>query len=314
MVPPPCGQRMPTLDFYQSCSRRLRVSYQNDRRTALATRMTPSRANKTSVALLIPVALVVVLLLVLWAGQRQLMYFPLREVPAIASLGLEDVEEVAFDATDGLRLSGWLFTVNAVEHAPAVIVFNGNAGNRAYRVPLATALRRLGLQVLLFDYRGYGGNPGSPTEQGLAMDARAAREFLITRRHVDPGSLIYFGESLGTGVAVELASEHPPAALILRSPYTSMADVGQHHYRWLPVRQLLRDRYDSLVLIPRVKTRLLVIAGERDSVVPADFSRRLFEAAPQPKAFVSVPRADHNDDELLDGKTVIDAIAKFLDR
>jgi len=93
-----------------------------------------------------------------------------------------------------------------------------------------------------------------------------------------------------------------------------MADVGQHHYRWLPVRQLLRDRYDSLALIPRVKTRLLVIAGERDSVVPAELSRRLFEAAPQPKAFVSVPRADHNDDELLDGNTVIDAIAKFLDR
>jgi len=171
MAPPPFGQRMPTLDFYQSCSRRLRVSYQNDRRTALATRMTPSRANKTSVALLIPVALVVVLLLVLWAGQRQLMYFPVRDVPAIAALGLEDVEEVAFDATDGLGLSGWLFTVNAADQAPAVIVFNGNAGNRAYRVPLAKALRRLGLQVLLFDYRGYGGNPGSPTEQGLAMDA-----------------------------------------------------------------------------------------------------------------------------------------------
>jgi len=276
--------------------------------------MTPSRAIKTSVALLIPVAVVVVLLLALWAGQRQLMYFPLRDVPAIASLGLEDVEEVAFDAADGLRLSGWLFTVAAVEQAPAVIVFNGNAGNRAHRVQLARALRRMGQQVLLFDYRGYGGNPGSPTEQGLAMDARAAREFLINRRHVDPGSLTYFGESLGTGVAVKLASEHPPAALILRSPYTSMADVGQHHYPWLPVRQLLRDRYDSLAVIPRVKTRLLVIAGERDSVVPAEFSRRLYEAAPQPKAFVSISGADHNDDELLDGKTVIEAIAEFLDR
>ena len=265
-------------------------------------------------ALLTLVALLVVLLLLLWVGQRRLMYFPLSNVPPIEALGLDGIEPVAFETTDGLRLSGWLFTVNALDRASTVIVFNGNAGNRAHRVPLATALRSMGLQVLLFDYRGYGGNPGSPTEQGLAMDARAAREFLITRRHVDPWSLIYFGESLGTGVAVELASEHPPAALILRSPYTSMADVGQHHYRWLPVRQLLRDRYDSLVLIPRVKTRLLVIAGERDSVVPAEFSRRLFEAAPQPKAFVSVPRADHNDDELLNGKTVIDAIAKFLDR
>jgi fermentation-respiration switch protein FrsA (DUF1100 family) len=255
---------------------------------------------------------VVALLLLLWAGQRQLMYFPFGDVPAIASLGLDDVQDVAFDTADGLRLSGWLFTVDAVDQVITVIVFNGNAGNRAYRVPLANALRRIGLQVLLFDYRGYGGNPGSPSEQGLEMDAIAAREFLINQRRVDPSSLIYFGESLGTGVAVNLAIEHPPAALILRSPYTSMADVGQHHYPWLPVRLLIRDRYDSLARISEVRTRLLIIAGERDRIVPAEFSRRLYEAAPQPKGFVSIPGADHNDDELQDGKTVIEAITKFL--
>lgn len=273
-------------------------------------------------AFLVPVFLIVALLLVLWVGQRQLMYFPLGNVPPIEALGLEDVEAVAFDTADGLRLSGWFFAVGAVESSSpralderrdAVIVFNGNAGNRAHRVPLATALRRLGLQVLLFDYRGYGGNPGSPTEQGLAMDARAAREFLINQRDVDPQRLIYFGESLGTGVAVNLASEHPPAALILRSPYTSMADVGQHHYPWLPVRLMLRDRYDSLARIPTVRTPLLVIAGERDSVVPVEFSRRLYEAASRPKTFVSIPDADHNDDDLQDGKAVIEAIVTFLD-
>jgi len=281
--------------------------------------MTPARAIKMSVALLIPVAVIVALLLALWAGQRQLMYFPLDDVPAIAALGPKGVEEVAFDTADGLRLAGWLFTAGADAAAPGesrdtVIVFHGNAGNRAHRVPLAIALRRIGLQVLLFDYRGYGGNPGSPTEQGLAMDARAAREFLITQRGVDPHRVIYFGESLGTGVAVELASEHPPAALILRSPYTSMSDVGQHHYPWLPVRLLLRDRYDSLARISRVRSRLLIIVGERDSVVPAEFSRRLYDAAAQPKAFVSIAGADHNDDELLDGTTVIEAIAKFIGR
>ena len=265
-------------------------------------------------ALLTLVALLVVLLLLLWVGQRRLMYFPLSNVPPIEALGLDGIEPVAFETTDGLRLSGWLFTVNALDRASTVIVFNGNAGNRAHRVPLATALRSMGLQVLLFDYRGYGGNPGSPTEQGLAIDARAARAFLIDQRHVDPGSLIYFGESLGTGVAVNLASEHPPAALILRSPYTSMADVGQYHYPWLPVRLMLRDRYDSLVLMPSVKTRLLIIAGERDSVVPADLSRRLYDAAPQPKRFVSIPGADHNDDALLIGKTVLEETAKFLGR
>jgi fermentation-respiration switch protein FrsA (DUF1100 family) len=255
----------------------------------------------------------VALLLVFWAGQRQLMYFPIRDVPALASLRVDDVEEVTFDTADGLRLSGWLFKARAEdERTSTAIVFPGNGGNRVHRAPLAIALRRIGLEVLLFDYRGYGGNAGSPTEHGLQTDAHAARAFLINERDVDSKRLIYFGESLGTGVAVTLASEHPPAALILRSPFTSMADVGQYHYPWLPVRLMLRDRYNSLALIRRVRTRLLIIAGERDSVVPAVFSRRLYEAAPQPKTFLSISGADHNDDELLDGPVMIDAIAKFL--
>jgi len=295
------------------------VGYRADRAKALAESdrcscMMSTRAMKMSVTLLIPVAVIVALLLVLWVGQRGLMYFPLRNVPPIEALGLDDVEPVAFDTADGLRLSGWLFAPNALDQATTVIVFNGNAGNRAHRVPLATALRSMGLQVLLFDYRGYGGNPGSPTEQGLAMDARAAREFLINQRRVDPGSVIYFGESLGTGVAVTLASEYPPAALILRSPYTSMVDVAQYHYSWLPVRLMLRDRYDSLACIQSVRTRLLIIAGERDRVVPPEFSRQLYDAASQPKTLVSVPSADHNDDELLTGKAVIEEISKFLGR
>jgi len=276
------------------------------------------------VSWLLPIVVVAALLLILWAGQRQLMYFPSGDVPTPASLRIDDVEEVAFATADGLRLSGWFFPFEtepevstlrtAGERRVTVIVFNGNAGNRAYRAPLATALRRLGFQVLLFDYRGFGGNPGAPTEPALAMDARGAREFLIRQRGVDPGRLIYFGESLGTGVAVNLAIEHPPAALILRSPFTSMADVGQHHYWWLPVRRLIRDRYDSLALIPRLRTPLLVIAGERDRVVPAEFSRRLYDAAPQPKVYVSMPGADHNDYELLAGDTMISGIARFLGR
>jgi fermentation-respiration switch protein FrsA (DUF1100 family) len=263
---------------------------------------------------LIPVAVALGLLLVLWLGQRQLMYFPLGDVPTLAALGLDDVDPVTFDTADGLRLSGWLFTVAGEAPHATVVVFNGNAGNRSYRVPLATALQRRGLQVLLFDYRGFGGNPGTPTERGLAVDARAAREFLVSRHDVDAERLIYFGESLGTGVAVNLAVEHPPAALVLRSPFTSMADVGQYHYWWLPVRWLIQDRYDSLRLIADVQSPLLVIAGERDRIVPAEQSRRLYEAAKSPKTLLSLPDVDHNDYELLAGETMIAGIAKFLGR
>ena len=143
------------------------------------------------------------------------------------------------------------------------MVFNGNAGNRAYRVPLALALRRHNVAMLLFDYRGYGGNPGTPTEMGLAADARAARTYLLGRLDVDSARIVYFGESLGSAVAIALAVENPPAALILRSPFTSLADLGQFHYPLLPVRWLLRDRFASIDRMRQVPCLLLVIAAQR---------------------------------------------------
>ena len=263
--------------------------------------------------LLVPVV-VVVLLLVLWTGQRQLMYFPIGNTPAPDALGLDDVEAVTFDTADGLRLGGWFFPVAGEAPRTTVLVFNGNAGNRSHRVALATAFRRRGLQAFLFDYRGFGGNPGTPTERGLALDARAARDFLLRRSDVDAARLVYFGESLGSAVAAELAAEHPATALILRSPFTSMADVGQYHYWWLPVRWLIQDRYSTIDLIGRVRSPLLVIVGERDRIVPAEFSRRLYEAAREPKTILAMPEADHNDDELLAGEEMIESIIRFIRR
>jgi fermentation-respiration switch protein FrsA (DUF1100 family) len=263
---------------------------------------------------LLSILVVALLLLALWAGQRQLMYFPFGDPPAPDALGLDGVEAVTFDTADGLRLGGWFFLAVDEPPNPTVLVFNGNAGNRSYRVPLATGLRDQGFQVLLFDYRGFGGNPGTPTEGGLALDARAARDFLVRRNDVDASRLIYFGESLGSAVAAELAAEYPPAALVLRSPFTSMTDVGQHHYWWLPVRWLIQDRYATIDLIGRVRSPLLVIVGERDSIVPVEFSRRLYEAANEPKTILSMPDADHNDYELLAGEAMIEAIVRFLRR
>ena len=176
---------------------------------------------------LLSIIVVALLLLALWAGQRQLMYFPIGDAPAPGALGLRDVEAVTFETADGLRLGGWFFPARGEPPHTTVLVFNGNAGNRSHRVALATAFRRRGFQVFLFDYRGFGGNPGAPTERGLALDARAARDFLLRRSDVNATGLVYFGESLGSAVAAELAAEHPAAALILRSPFTSMADVGQ---------------------------------------------------------------------------------------
>ncbi len=264
----------------------------------------------TTAALL--VVMVGAVLAFFWTMQRQLMYFPTAYVPTPGEIGLAPVETVSFETDDGLELNGWFLSASEPSTQVTVLVFNGNAGNRSDRAPLAAALHRQGLQVLLFDYRGYGGNPGSPTESGLAADGRAAQGYVRGRSDVDPSRLVYFGESLGAAVAVGLAVEHPPAALVLRSPFTSMADVARYHYPFLPVRFLLQDTFPSIDRIDRIGSPLLVIAGEDDRIVPTRQSRRLYDAASEPKDLVVVPEADHNDYELVVGDEMIRAVVHFL--
>ena len=256
-------------------------------------------------------AVAILLLAVIWAGQRRAMYFPFGGTPSLAAADLPRAESVTLATEDGLSLGAWFVPAAAPPRFTA-IVFNGNAGNRAHRAELAEALRRHGIAVLLMDYRGFGGNVGAPSEEGLARDARAARAYLLTRPDVDPDRLVYFGESLGTAVATRLAAEHAPAALILRSPFASMTDVGRLHYPFLPVGLLLRDRYDTVERITQVGCPVLVIAGDRDAIIPLAHSRRLFEAAPEPKQLVVIAGAGHNDVALLAGREMIDAIVRFL--
>jgi uncharacterized protein len=264
------------------------------------------------VALVMVGLLAAVLLGLIWSQQRRLIYFPWPDRLPAASSVLTGSQEIVVATEDGIHLGGWFLPAQGGSPGPAVLVCNGNGGNRALRAPLATALSRAGLSVLLFDYRGYGGNPGRPSEDGLAADARAAQAWLAARPEVDPGRIALFGESLGAAVALRLAVERPPTALILRSPFTSLTDVGRQHYPWLPVKWLLTDRYGSAARVAQLSVPLLVIAGERDQIVPAALSRRLYDAASVPKRFVLVPGADHNDAALLDGAQMVDEILRFL--
>ena len=259
------------------------------------------------------VAVLIILLVVIWTFQRRMIYFPIGQVPSPEEGGLSHIQPVRFTTSDGGELDAWFLALEDRSPRATVLVFNGNAGNRSHRIELADALHRHGLQVLLMDYRGYGGNPGVPTERGLADDARAARAYVASRSDVDASRLVYFGESLGAAVAVDLASEYPPAALILRSPFTSLSDVGQFHYPFLPVRLLLRDRFPSLGRIRQIEAPLLVIAGDRDQVVPIEQSRRLYDAATEPKELLILAGADHNDLALLAGREMIAAIVRFID-
>src|SRR6266567_3060988 len=262
--------------------------------------------------LLTLVATVAVLLAAVWLCQRRLIYFPgSQDVPPVDSI-LPGAEDISFDTPDGLRLSGWFAPPTATVARAAVLVFNGNAGDRSFRAPLAAALNQAALLVLLFDYRGYGRNPGRPSEKGLVTDARAARAYVVSRGEVDAGRLVYFGESLGAAVALALALEHPPAAMVLRSPFTSLTDMGRLYYPWLPTNLLLRDRFDSLRQIGHLTCPVLIIAGDQDRIVPQDQSRRLFDAVQKPKRFVLIRGANHNDFELLAGGQLLDEVTRFV--
>jgi uncharacterized protein len=246
-----------------------------------------------------------------WLFQRQLIYFPYGTPPPPGEVGLSQAQEVLLETDDGLELAAWWTPPADDGPAPAVIVFPGNAGNRAHRAPLASALADHGYGVLLVDYRGYGGNPGRPSQRGLLADAAAAYRHVANRPDVEPGRIVYFGESLGGGVAAGLAQEHPPAALVLRSPFSSLSDVGAVHYRWLPVRLLLRDRFPVQEGVAAYEGPVLVVAGAEDSIIPLTQSRAVAEAAGG--ELVVVPGADHNDPVLLDGEELISAISRFLD-
>ena len=264
---------------------------------------------RRTVGILVIVTLVATGLIgLLFSQQRRLIYFPSPGPLPSAATALPNGQDVQIETDDAIRLGGWYFPVG--EGNPAVLVFAGNAGDRSARVPLASALNRMGCSVLLFDYRGYGGNSGRPSEDGLAADARAAQAWLAAQPGIE--EIVYFGESLGAAVAIGLAVERPPRALVLRSPFTSLPDVGAVHYPWLPVRRLLLDRYPSLERIGSLRVPLLVIAGTRDDVVPEPMSRRLYDAANEPKRYVLVPGAGHDDLELLAGKQMLDAIRQHL--
>jgi uncharacterized protein len=281
-----------------------------------AVHRTPARRHSRLVILagLVVLVAVVLLLVVVWALQRRLIYLPSHATVPPAGQVLPGARDVAFRTADGLELRGWFVPAAGSDTGMAVLVASGNAGDRSLRAPLARALAHRGLAVLLFDYRGYGGNPGSPTEDGLARDVRAARGFLLTMVGVPPERILYYGESLGAAVVVELATEHPPAGPVLRSPFVDLASVAREHYPFLPVGLLLRDRYPIADRIATVRVPTTVVYGTGDSIVPPAQSQQVAEAAGGPTRLVAVPGADHNDPALLNGAELIGAIVDLADR
>jgi fermentation-respiration switch protein FrsA (DUF1100 family) len=224
-------------------------------------------------------------------NQRRFVYYPDPTQVTPEATGVQGFATVAIPTADGERLVGWWRPPRP--GAGVVLYLHGNAGNLADRAGRLEELAFTGLGVLGIDYRGYGGSTGSPSEEGLAQDAEAAYAWL---RQSAPGAPVaLFGESLGTGVAVRLADEQPVAGLVLDSPYASIVRLGERSAPWLPVRWLMRERYDSEARIDGVDAPLLIIHCGVDRQIPVAEGRRLFEAAEEPKEMIVLPGCGHID-------------------
>jgi uncharacterized protein len=244
----------------------------------------------------------------LYLFQRQLLYLPDKTRPELLGLEKLGVREVMLSTEDGLSLLSWYLP--ARPGRPVISYFHGNGGHIGYRAQRLLRFAREGYGVLMPEYRGYGGNPGAPSETGFYADGRAALAFL-DHEAIAATRLVLYGESLGSGVAVELAVRHEIAGLILEAPFTSVAEVAQCHFPFVPAARLVTDRFDSLSRIGRVRAPILVLHGEGDRVVPVRFGRALLDAAPEPKEGWFAPEAGHEDLARFGG---LDVVVAFIER
>lgn len=224
--------------------------------------------------------------------QRRLMYFPDPARIAPASVGLTGYNEETITTGDGERIVTWRSPARAGQ--PTVLYLHGNAGGLATRAERLGAFAREGWGVAIMAYRGYAGSSGAPTEAANVADAQLLYDRLVAGG-IPPASIVVYGESLGSGVAVQLAASRKVRAVVLDSPYTSAADVAVRSYPFLPVRPLLKDRYESARHIAGVRAPVLVIHGELDRVIPVEMGRAMYGLAPGPKHLVTFPRGGHSD-------------------
>jgi uncharacterized protein len=257
------------------------------------------------------------LLVLLRLYESRLIYFPGQEhalLPPPPGLGLS-VERVEIPTDDGITLVGWIIPSVPDPDSRWLLICHGNAGNLSeFDRPLHYAgLHQLGLNLLAFDYRGYGESGGLPSEAGLYRDADAAYRFLTEKRGVPPGRIILFGHSLGSAVAIDLASRAASAGLIVEGAFTSATDRGQELYPYIPVRWIAASRFSSIQKIDRVMVPKLFLHAKQDEVIPLAHGLRLYHAAPQPKTFIEL-RGGHGDAFEADSVNYFGGIAAFLKR
>lgn len=217
------------------------------------------------------------------------MYFPAEDKPDPAYYQATDVQLVKVRTSDGLDVSGWYWP--SQEGFPTIIYFHGNAGHHATRNIWVDRYIAAGYGVVLAGYRGYGGNPGNPSEQGFYNDARAYIDWFQSH-HGD--RFILFGESIGSGVATQMATEYREQALILQAPFQSAMAIAQEQYSFLPVSLLMKDKFMNSEKIAYIGSDLLIIHGDQDMIIPYEHGKTLYELALEPKQLIKIDGAGHN--------------------
>jgi uncharacterized protein len=228
-------------------------------------------------------------LAVLFVNQRSLLYPASDRHTTAAEAGLAGFQDLVLPTPDGERLVAWWKPPHPGK--ALILYFHGNGGSLWNRRIRAQALTASGRGLLMISYRGYSGSTGTPTETGLHTDAHTAYDWVA--RSYEPSRLVAYGESLGSGVAVRLASEQPLAGLILDAPYTSTADVAGLTYWYVPVSWLMLDQFRSLDIIEKVKAPILILHGTDDHIIPFALGERLYAAAPEPKRLVRIDGGNH---------------------
>ena len=256
-----------------------------------------------------------VFVLVVYLQQGRLLYLPelpsrsLMATPAAIGLPFEDVTLVT---EDGVRVHGWFVAApHDTQQGNAVLFFHGNAGNISHRLDSLRIFHALGLASLIIDYRGYGRSAGKPNEAGTYHDARAAWQYMVERRGYAAHQLIYFGRSLGAAVAAQLATQYPPAALIMESAFTSVPDMAADVYPFLPGRWLSRFDYNAEANLRGLSCPVLVVHSPDDEIIPFRHGRKLFEAVAGPKQFLEL-RGGHNEGFLVSGDRYVQGLRQFL--
>ncbi|MBA3602208.1 MAG: alpha/beta hydrolase [Parachlamydiaceae bacterium] len=236
--------------------------------------------------------IVFIFLFAIYIYQGNLIYFPGKRAPTAEETRVPELQTIALHTDDGLTLTAW-YSPPSLPNMPTLVYLHGNSGHIGHRSKSINFYLNNGFGVLFLAYRGFSGNPGTPSEKGLYEDARAAIRFLFTKS-VPNSCLVLLGESLGTAVAIQMATEYNVGALILQSPFTSLSDVGKYIYPHLPIKWLLQDKYESFTKIHRIHCPVLVILAGNDKTIPLQISQKLYDAITAPKKLIISPNKEHN--------------------